>query len=117
LSRISVTSGAYWSVEDEADEVGVVEDVRQFVRHVPEVDVDRDRPQLEAAEHRLDPLVAVLGVDADVVAHADALGSEVVGDAVRSLVEVAKVRRVSRSTRATRSGTASTTCSNRSAML
>ena len=43
---------------------------------------------LNTAQHRLDPLDAVVGVDADVVAGPDALGGQVVGEPVRPLLHL-----------------------------
>ena len=77
-------------LEDERDEVGVVEQVAQLVDDVAVVDVDRHGARLEAAEHRLDPLGAVERVDADVLARLDAHVAEVVREAVRALVELAR---------------------------
>ena len=68
--------------------VGVVEEVDELLLDVPVVDVDRDRPQLVGGEHRLDELDAVVRVDRDVVALADALGGQVVGQAVRPLLQL-----------------------------
>jgi hypothetical protein len=63
-------------------EVGVAEQVRQLVLDVAVVDVDPHRPQLEDRPQALDPLRGVDAVDPDVVAGADALAGEVVGEAV-----------------------------------
>ena len=73
---------------DESHEVRVVEDVAELVRCVAVVDVDRDGPELERREHRLDELDRVEGVDPDVRAGRDAVGGEVVGQAVRALFEL-----------------------------
>ena len=64
-------------VHEHPDHVGVVEQVAQLVLDVAVVDVDRDGPELEGGEHRLEVLGAVGQVDADVVAGPDALGSQV----------------------------------------
>ena len=74
----------------ERDEIGVVEQVPQLGFDVAVVDVDRDRAQLVRGEDRLDELVAVERVDADVVAGPDALRGEVVREAVRVLLELAR---------------------------
>ena len=67
---------------DERLQVCVLEDVRELVLDVAVVDVDPHRAELEDCPQRLDPLRAVVRVDADVVAGADALGGEVVGETV-----------------------------------
>ena len=73
---------------------------------------------LNAAEHRLDPRRAVVRVDADVVAGADAERREPVGDLVGSARRARRSVRCSSPTMsAGRSGTRSATCSKRSAML
>ena len=76
-------------LEDQRDEIGVVEEVPELLDDVAVVHVDRDRPGLEATEHRLDPLGAVERVDADVLAGQHADVAEVVRDPVRALVELA----------------------------
>ena len=73
---------------DEPDEIGVVEEVQQFVLDIPEVDVDRDRSDLERGEHRDDPLDGVLPVDPDVVTVPEALAQEVVRQAVGPLIQL-----------------------------
>ena len=60
-------------VVHERDEIGVVEEVAQLGLDVAVVHVDRHRAQLVRGEDRLDELVAVEAVDADVVARPDAL--------------------------------------------
>ena len=74
--------------ENQRDEVGVVEEVAQFLDHVPVVDVDRHDARLEAAEHGLDPFGPVERVDADVLAGDDPDVAQVVRDPVRPLVEL-----------------------------
>src|SRR5699024_5934557 len=69
------------------DEIGVVEDVGQFIGHIAEVDVYGNRADLEDGHHRREPFRRVLGVDADVVTEAEPLPQEVVGQPVRLLVE------------------------------
>ena len=69
-------------------EVGVVEEVAQLVVDVAEVHVHRDGPHLVGGQRRLDPLDAVGAVDAQVVAGADALGEQVVGEAVGPFLEL-----------------------------
>ena len=54
----------------------------ELVLDVAVVDVDRDRAELEDRQQRHDVLDAVLGVDPDVVARADAPGGQVVGQPV-----------------------------------
>ena len=68
---------------DECLQVSVLEQVPEFVFDVPVVDVHPDRTQLEGRPSCLDPLRAVEGVDPDVVARADALRRQVMGEAVR----------------------------------
>ena len=63
-------------------QIGVGQQVAQLVLDVAVVDVDPDGPQLEDGPGGLDPLDRVVGVDPDVVARADALGGEVVGQLV-----------------------------------
>ena len=72
----------------ERNEVRVVEQVPQLGFDVPVVHVDRNRTQLVGREHRLHELEAVEPVDADVVAGTDAVGREVVCEAVGALVEL-----------------------------
>ncbi len=59
---------------DQRHHVGVLEEVVELALDVAVVDVDVDRADLDDGEHGDDVLDAVLGVDADVVARADALG-------------------------------------------
>ena len=73
---------------DQRDAVRVFEQVAQLVFDVAEVDVHGDGADLERAERSLDPLVAVVRVDADVVARADAARLQEVREAVRTLVEL-----------------------------
>jgi hypothetical protein len=54
-------------VVDERPALGVVEQVDQLVLDVAVVDVERRHPGPEGAEHRLQVLVAVVEVDAEVV--------------------------------------------------
>ncbi len=75
---------------DEADQIGVVEEVAQLLLDVAVVDVDGHGADLEDGEHRLHPLDAVGRVDADVLARLDAVGGEVVGEAVGPLLELAE---------------------------
>ena len=71
-------------------QVRVLEEVPQLLLDVAEVDVDRDRTRLVRTECGLEPLHGVRAVYADVVAGLDAVRHEVVGDAVRRLVELAE---------------------------
>ena len=72
----------------EYHEVGVVEEVAQLVVDVAKVDVHRRGPQLEGGHHGLDPLGAVVGMDADVAVPAHACLGQVVGQAGGPLVEL-----------------------------
>ena len=80
--------GGELPLEHEGDEVGVVEQVPELVLDVAVVDVDPHRSKLEHRPEGLDPLDRVVGVDPDVVAGPDALGSEVVGEPVRPLLHL-----------------------------
>ena len=80
-------------VVDEGDQVGVVEQVGQLVFDVAEVDVDRHTAHFERRHHGDQPLDGVLGVDADVVAGADALGEQVIGHFVGLGVELGEGQR------------------------
>jgi hypothetical protein len=75
-------------VVDERLQVGVAEQVGELVGDVAVVDVDPDRPELEHGPQALDPLDGVDAVDAHVVARSDALGGEVVGEAVGACVHL-----------------------------
>ena len=108
-----------------AGEIGVPVEVDQLLLHVAVVDVDRHDPRLEAAEHGLQVLDAVVEVQAEVLAGRDA---RVDADGARRGWPRRPVpRSVSRRsapvpgwsmyTSASRSGTTSTTDSNRSARL
>ena len=77
-----VDPGPELPLVDERLQVRVLEDVRELVLDVAVVDVDPHRAELEDGPERLDPLRAVVRVDADVVAGADALSGEVVGETV-----------------------------------
>ena len=70
------------ALHQEGLKVGVAHEVAQLVLDVAVVDVDPDGAQLEHGPQGLDPLDRVVGVDADVVAGADALTGQVVGKAV-----------------------------------
>ena len=61
---------------EQRHDVGVVEEVVELTLDVAVVHVDRDRADLEDREQGHDVLHAVLRVDADVVAHADAAGRQ-----------------------------------------
>jgi len=76
------------TLDDDRLHVGVLEDVAQLVGHVAVVDVDRDEPGLEPAEERLDPLGAVPAVDRHPRTGFETQSDQVVGDAVRALVEL-----------------------------
>ena len=80
-------TGRELALEHDRPEVGVVEEVAQLALDVPVVDVHRHGPDLVEGGHGLDPLHAVVGVDADVVAVADPGRLEVVGQAVHLLLE------------------------------
>ena len=68
--------------DHERDEIGVVEDVGEFVLDIAVVDVDPHRAQLEHRPHGLDPLDAVESVDSDVVTATDPLRGEMMGELV-----------------------------------
>ena len=89
-SRTASMRGPELLVVHERDEIGVVEQVPQLGFDVAVVDVDRDRAQLVRGEDRLDELVAVERVDADVVAGPDALRGEMVREPVRVRFELAR---------------------------
>ncbi len=72
----------------ERDHVRVVEQVLELALDVTEVDVDQDRARLDDAEHRDDDLDAIAAVQADLVVLLDALVDEVVGEAVRLLLQL-----------------------------
>src|SRR5690606_31116259 len=55
----------------------------------PVVDVDRDGPDLEAGQHRLEVLGAVLEVEADVAAGPHSEPPQMVGEPVGPLLELA----------------------------
>ena len=76
------------AVVGETDEIGVAEQVREFELHVPVVDVDRHRAQLEAAEHHLKVLSTIAQHHADVVAGSDPGAGEMMRDAVRPCVKI-----------------------------
>ena len=78
------------AVEDEGFEVGVVAEVAELFLDVAEVDVDGGGGELEGGEGALEVLVAVVEVEADAVAGADALLLEVVGELGGARVEVAE---------------------------
>ena len=59
-------------VAEDTDHAGVREERRELGGDVPVVDVDRHRPQLEAGQHHLEVLAAVVQIEADVVAGGDA---------------------------------------------
>ena len=65
-------AGTELPVVDERYEIRVVEEVRELALDVPVVHIDRYRTQLEAAEHRLQVLAAVVQLEPDVVAGCDA---------------------------------------------
>ena len=69
-------------------EIGVVEQVRQLLVDVAEVDVDGDGAELERRQARLHVLVAVIEVTTDVVAGPDAHGRQRMREAVGASVEL-----------------------------
>ena len=74
--------GAELLVVDTGHHVGVGKDVQQFLLHVAVVDIDGHSAQLEAGQHGLQVLVAVVQVKAHVVAGAHTLPGEIVGQLV-----------------------------------
>ncbi len=70
------------------DHVGVLEQIPQLALDVAEVDVDEDGAGLDDAEHRDDDFDAVAAVQPDLVVLLDALVDEVVGEAVRLLLQL-----------------------------
>ena len=74
--------GRELALVDERLEVGVGQEIPQLVFDVAVVDVDPHGPQLEDGPGRLDPLDAVVGVDADMVPGSDALGGQMVGQPI-----------------------------------
>ena len=76
-------------VVDEDGQAGVFQVVRQLLRQVPVVDVDHHGPELDRGEQRRHGLDGVAGVQADVAAGADALGGQVVREAVGLVLEPA----------------------------
>ena len=76
------------ALDDGGFDVGVLEDVAQLVGDVPVVDVDRDEPGFERPEERLDPLGAVPAVDRHLRTGFETQTEQVVGEAVRALVEL-----------------------------
>ncbi len=73
---------------DRGHDVGVVEEVDELVGDVAIVHVDGDGPQLVGREHRLDVLNAVVRVDRDVIALADTVRGEVVGQPIGPRVQL-----------------------------
>ena len=88
LERGTVERRVELGAVHEGDQVGVLEEVAELVFDVAEVHVHGRRPQLHGGDVRLHPLGAVVGVDADVAARADALLGQVVGQAVGPLLEL-----------------------------
>jgi hypothetical protein len=72
----------------QGDEVGVGEQVSQFVVDVAVIDVDPHGSKLEDGPRRLHPFGAVEGVDADVVSRTDTHRGQVVGQTVGPLVHL-----------------------------
>jgi hypothetical protein len=66
----------------------VVDDERGLRRCEPPVHGDQHRVELRRAEQHLEVLEAVLVEDRDAVARADAHGAQLLGDAVRPLVQL-----------------------------
>jgi hypothetical protein len=77
-------------VVDEGDEIGVVEEIAQFIFDIAEVDVDGRRAQLERGERGLDVFVAVVEVEADVIAGLHATCLQVMREPRRPLVDIGK---------------------------
>ncbi len=80
--------GGELGVGDERDGVGVGAHVGDLVGDIPVVDVDRDRPHLEAGQHRLQVLDVGVEVAGHVVPGADAERLQPVRQAVGAGVEV-----------------------------
>ena len=74
------------AVEHDRLGVGVVEQVPQLLLDVAVVHVDGDGSELESRQHPLEVLGAVIEIESDVIAGADALLGEMVGEAIRPLV-------------------------------
>lgn len=75
-------------VEDQRHQIRVPVEVDQLLLHVTVVDVDRHDPCLQAAQHGLHVLDAVVEVQSEVLAGADAAVDQVMGDAIRRRVEL-----------------------------
>ncbi len=73
---------------NERNHVGVVEDVLQLVLDVPVIDVDHHGPDLENRDHGLDRLDDVPAVDADLVTRLNAMFTQVVTEAVCSVLQL-----------------------------
>ena len=71
-------------MEHDGTHVGVVEEIAQLVFDVAVVHVDRDGAQLERRDHDFEVLVGVVEVTGDVIARADSLRGERVGQPGRS---------------------------------
>ena len=67
--------------------IGVVEEIEQLIIDVAVVDVDRDGANFEAGPHGLDKFVAVVEVEPDLIARADSVCEEMVGDLVGTRLE------------------------------
>ena len=89
----------------------------QLVGHITIVDVDGYGANLERRQHRLDELGAIEEIQADVVAGSDAAIREGMRQTRRPLIELAERQPVIAADERLRSPIASTTLSNRSAML
>ena len=76
------------AVEDQAHQAGVVVEVLEFAGDIAVVDVDRNRPDLEAGQHDLDVLGPVGQLHPDTVTCSDPGGGQVVSETVGPPVEV-----------------------------
>ena len=88
FGRTFATLSRVAALVNERNHVGVVEDVLQLVLDVPVVDVDHHGPDLENRDHGLDRLDDVPAVDADLVTRLNAMFTQVVTEAVCSVLQL-----------------------------
>ncbi len=81
-------TGRELRIVHEHHQIGILEQIAELGLDVAIVDVDRDRAQLVRREDRLDELVTVEAVDADVIPGSHALGREVMRQPVRALLQL-----------------------------
>ena len=89
MSENAIDAIAELGRDHQCFEVCVLEDVGEFILDIAVVDVHPHGTKLEHRPERLDPLGTVQRIDAHVIAGADALRGQMVGQLIRTCIHLA----------------------------